>query len=719
MVLFPGCSCCGAGCPHCEADCLRATFSGWAVAGGGLDLLTRIDGAAFTLVRSGTTPETIGDHTFAAGCIYRSDEVCGWIPGPGTGVFAFGGPLWAPLYVRVILAIDGTHVGIKVLKRQIANGAGDTISIAILDVAITRSEADHRNVCTDIIFTPEDTGGGTVTIAAGDCEEPSHGPACTMPESITLALSGMGDVVTWRPGSATDTICDDSATIYNLTAMGLGSTPPSGYLQGKLTENGSAVLDLVSGACAPWTYAGVLPVPTCPTSWPEGLDARSTTPRPVVVTIAPIDASATIVIDAPTRGGATATGDVTAIDGAGTITGITRLTGGSGYAVRRIDIVEPEVTATVAGGTTAPTLSVTMAPRDGVDPPRWAVASVAVTSGGTGHADTEMVTFSTDDHEEWGAFAEALSGRVVPTISCVVDGTGTGAVITPQLEEAFDSQGRSYWRLTDIDFDTRGTGYTEGDPIVFTLVDGTEQLAAVFTVTVDEDGMITGVNAVQVGEYFKTTGVIVAVWVGWDPEIETPDGSYWREELTEIVDSDTPTVAILSPTGAGASATATVDTTIGSPTFGQITGLTLVAGGSDYMMGYAWLLTASIDAGPGAALRHLHCTRCSSAACRGDCVPGDYYGVHLPPFAGGCSGDVSRLLAMAPRVSRDTCPTELLDRGYELFLNSGIRWLNKYQTTATFCAPEAGAGDPPEYASGVTVFEFAAGTPIKATISPA
>jgi hypothetical protein len=717
MVLFPGCSCCGP-CTHCAVNCLRATFADWFVAGGGLDLLTRIDGAAFTLVRGGTGPETIGGHTFAAGCVYQSDEVCGWIPGPGIGVFSFGGPLWAPLYVRVVLAIDSTHVGVKVLKRQIANGAGHTTSIAILDVAFERSEADHRHDCTDLVFTAEDTSGGTITIAEGDCEEPSHGPPCTMPESITLALAGMGDVVSYRPVSAEDTICDDSAVIYNLGYMGLGSTPPGGYLQGKLTEDGEAVLDRVSGACAPWTYAGVLPVPMCPETWPEGLDARYTTPRPVTVTIQPIDAGTTVVVDAPTRGGTTATAQVSGIDAAGTITGITRLTGGSGYAVRRVDIVEPVVTAAVAGGTTAPTLAVTMAPRDDVDPPRWAVASVAVTAGGTGHDDTEEVVFSTADHEEWPAFAEALSGRESPAITCVVDGTGTGAEISAQLEEAIDSRGRSYWRLLDIDFDVRGTGYTEGDPITFTLLEGTEQLAAVFTVTVDEDGVITGVNAVQVGEYYKSTGVIVAVWVGWDPEVETPDGSYWREELTEIVDSDTPTVAILSPTGSGASATATVDTTIGSGTFGQITGFTLGAGGTEYMAGDAWLLTATIDAGPAAAFRHLDCTRCDTAACRPGCVPLDYYGTFFNPFAGDCAASVSRLQPIANRVSKQTCPTELIDRDYPLYLQSGIRWLHKYEGVATYCSPGGAIGDPPEHVDGVTVFEFAAGTPIKATVAP-
>jgi hypothetical protein len=685
MVLLP-CSPCCHPCDRCDAVCLRVTFSDFDEPTNGITFRNTLGGTVFIARRS-------ADPLFP--CVYFSDEIC---------------CAWDTENRRAAwLTIDAsTPGGLTITIWEQYRG---TPPPGVSGLTVTASwtvaydpETPHRARCEDMVFEVE--GGGTITIAEADCEEVSHGPACDMPDAVTLALAGSGNLVftrVWAPAGDGD-VCGGAAEVRTYCTY----YPFCGdryTIFGKWLPNQSAVLDRVAGTdhCGPWRWEGLFPAPTCPGGsildqggvWHDWEDAISTDPIAASVSIGQIDAGTVVSIAAPTRGGATAEAVVSTIDGGGSITAIGLSSPGSNYAVRRVVRAEPTVTATTTEGTTPPTLAVTLVSRGGDDPARWAVSAVAVTDGGAGHPDESPVEFSTDDEAEWHAFAWAYAGRVAPGgISAVVAGGTTPCEISLWLE-AVVLFGRTYWKANGIDVDSPGAGFTEGAEVALTFTDpdDVEVVAAIITVHVDGSGGVVGFECVQEGYYYKSTGVIESVLVGTDFGVSY-SGAYWRNVVTDIVDADDPDVSIWSPVGGGATATVTVDTTIGSPTFGQITAVNLTAGGADYKItGKAWVISASGEGGASSLFSGF----------------ASYHRQQMPAV-GEMQAAPSLLLPMSGRTTTDVCPTSLFDRALPIAVQIGTGFVSssfipRGYTTAVH--------------AGGMLAEFTAGTPITLTASPA
>jgi hypothetical protein len=320
---------------------------------------------------------------------------------------------------------------------------------------------------------------------------------------------------------------------------------------------------------------------------------------------------------------------------------------------------QPTVTASVPGAP-GEVLSVTLA--EGVDffsnQAYWYVESVAVTNGGSGHTNGAQVVFTvTDGQAEYVAAATITTGVEEPSVSAAVNGTGAGATITPTI-----TQSGNRWGVTAAAITAAGSGYSEWDYIEFTSSDVTESAGYAYVTGVNATGGITAltiysggsyyrdsgiIESVQVnsgGSYFKSTGIIESVQV-------FEGGAYYKQTPTGTSEVDTPTVSFRSNSATiAATATATVNGTVGSPTFGQITGITVTSGGQKYReAGTGFLLT--INAG----LNHLE-------TLLGDETPPEPVGddpLH-------CNNFWDRNQRMGNRVSTQPCPLDLLSKSYTM-----------------------------------------------------
>jgi hypothetical protein len=168
-----------------------------------------------------------------------------------------------------------------------------------------------------------------------------------------------------------------------------------------------------------------------------------------------------------------------------------------------------------------------------------AISAITVTNGGSGYATL---------------------ARVEPTITA--DGSGgTGADITVTLAEEADFCGLPYWTITGLTVVDGGSGYTDGGEVVFTLGGGEiEEFSAYATVAADEDGAITGLFLLWGGSYYG----------------EDPDAPALVADVTITLDQVAPS------NGSGAAFTVNVDDDPDSPTFGEITSVTVDDGGDGY-----------------------------------------------------------------------------------------------------------------------------------------
>ena len=259
----------------------------------------------------------------------------------------------------------------------------------------------------------------------------------------------------------------------------------------------------------------------------------------------------------------------------------------------------PTVTASASGGTGA-TLSVTTSP-SGSTPQTWSVTGVTVTNGGTGYPASGYVTFNTasGDTTEQSAYVGFYCGRVAPTVTASVSGSGSGAVLSASLASTTGWSGQTYWYVDGISITDGGTGYAELDQVAVSVTDGEGWGAYAEVSSVDEDGAITGIAVYWGGEYFKSNGIIESVEF-YDGGIYYRDageissisveagGKYYREDasLSPYVATVTVGVDQTAPSnGTGATFTATVESDTGSVNFGKVTGVTIGNGGSNYL---AW-----------------------------------------------------------------------------------------------------------------------------------
>jgi hypothetical protein len=328
------------------------------------------------------------------------------------------------------------------------------------------------------------------------------------------------------------------------------------------------------------------------------------------------------------------------------------ITAGGAFAEIQVGRVQPTITASATGGSGA-ALSVTLA--EGFDwwsnQAYWYVDSVAVTNGGTGYTNGSSVSFTvTDGQESYAASATITTGVEEPTVSATVYANGTGATIAPTI-----TQGGNRWSVTAAAITAAGSGYSQGDYIEFTSSDNVESVGYATVASVNGSGGITGLTIYSGGSYFRDNGIIEGVSVssggsyfkstGIIQSVQVYDGgSYYKEQGTGQVVSDTPTVVISGNTGIGATATATVDATLGSPTFGKITAVNVTNGGSGYKdSGPVWVLWMFV--GPALSVRALH---------------RDEQGQF-------CEEVQEHAGVIAERTSTAACPTDLLSRSYKMF----------------------------------------------------
>lgn len=218
--------------------------------------------------------------------------------------------------------------------------------------------------------------------------------------------------------------------------------------------------------------------------------------------------------------------------------------GGSGYIDGEWLTISPSVgdieaapaSAQMFVGKAAPTLTLsgnattTISTQLGADG-TYSVSSVTVTNGGSGYSygSQATVNLGTDDIQLSAATLTILTNLVEPTLSASVGGsTGTGATLgTPVLGTGgFDDWGLPYaWLVSSVPVTAAGSGYSVGDPVNISVVDGAEYVpASAYVSSVDANG---GVLEVAVnfwgGIYAKDTGVISSVRVDYG-------GAYYKDD---------------------------------------------------------------------------------------------------------------------------------------------------------------------------------------------
>lgn len=235
------------------------------------------------------------------------------------------------------------------------------------------------------------------------------------------------------------------------------------------------------------------------------------------------------------------------------------------------------------------------------DPNRWGVDSVAVTNGGQFYYDEDQVVFTADGDgvQVTAATGVAKNRRDAPQIVFdYKEGPGSGATFSPVVSKIAGASPVEY-QVSSVTVTNGGSGYESGRKVYFKRSynpRGVTIQEAVYEITAS-GGVITALTKVSGGRYYVNSGVVESVEV-------TNAGSYYgpsttagfvtvqnggrfyktSEEVPAHAANVTVTVTQQPPSnGSGAVISPTIDSTVGSPTFGQITGLSITNGGSNYV----------------------------------------------------------------------------------------------------------------------------------------
>jgi hypothetical protein len=254
---------------------------------------------------------------------------------------------------------------------------------------------------------------------------------------------------------------------------------------------------------------------------------------------------------------------------------------------------EPLVFSLLAPSGSGATFSASIT-QTGFSPDRWGIASVAVTSGGSGYVDGSFLTVVVAPPlvEEVAAVLLLRTVRVAPTLDAFPFSGGSGAEFA--ISTVQSGSNPAIFAADSISVTNPGSGYVNGDTFQIFPTGGVTELSGFATATTDDEGGLLSLTITDGGAFYLDTGEAESVEVQWSGSYYNGDGivavevSYGGRYYLENRDLPALVAEVtVTPCGGGSGAVinATVDDDVDSDTFGQVTKLTIEDGGDGYL---AW-----------------------------------------------------------------------------------------------------------------------------------
>lgn len=247
---------------------------------------------------------------------------------------------------------------------------------------------------------------------------------------------------------------------------------------------------------------------------------------------------------------------------------------------------EPTLTASVSGGTGAE-LEVTIL-ESVMYPDRWLIDEIAVSEGGNGYTDGTEVTIESieGDVEQEAAYAIIQTTRVEPTVALEFGllTNGSGAALTPVLNELSDFDSRPYWVVDSITVNDGGSGYEQDEAVLAIATDGYAAYGITATANVDNEEPTISANPGGTG---GTGGTLTATL--------SQSGDVWQISSITVNSSGSgytqgaPVVVTVSE-GTEISA---ADATLNVDGTGAITSVTIADGGEYAIVGVIQSVTVT------------------------------------------------------------------------------------------------------------------------------
>lgn len=258
------------------------------------------------------------------------------------------------------------------------------------------------------------------------------------------------------------------------------------------------------------------------------------------------------------------------------------LMSGSGYA--ELGRVEPTYTLSATPGTGATFDYKLRQETDLIGRPYWMLTEATV-SGGTGYRDNTIIAITHGPGAETSPSLRLRTRRSEPTLTVTPCPGGTGAVF--KLFFAKSAGDTPTWSIAEVSIINGGSGYQGEVPLSFSVTFPSVRVRDACAIAqAAPDGSLQSVKILNEGEYFLDTTVPERVQIiGGGPLFAlSSDVPVFAPPVHVAVTQNWP-----FSNGSGASIEAVVDTSPTSPTFGKITGGTVAASGSGYVLWCAGL----------------------------------------------------------------------------------------------------------------------------------
>lgn len=309
------------------------------------------------------------------------------------------------------------------------------------------------------------------------------------------------------------------------------------------------------------------------------------------------------------------------------------------YAEIRLDVdrFEPIFDVWIAPGETGQNASVAViATSSGIgDQEIWSISNISIVDGGTGYNEGNYVAIYITN----GVTVNAAAGY----ISSVDE---NGSILSISL---YDDNGGQYYGTDGIISNIvviNGGSYLPPNtgPVESVEIDYPWDAGEFYATT----GLISEVVVIQSGKYYQPNSGVAGIVVANSGRYYRPDPS-----LPAVVSDITTTISQGYPSnGSGAVISPIVDTNTSSPSFGQITDLTITSGGSNYL---AWRRIYSdscewIYREPSSPTHSIICYRFSPWSC-------DYYGFKCFSGTNNCrveDGSSNRLYLVVSSLFKTT-----------------------------------------------------------------